>query len=288
MERKKIEMDKVVLITGAANGLGRALTETYLSHDWRVIATDIDVNGLLTLPTCQAGRAVQKKLLTLPMNITSDESVHHAFAEIEKEKIILDLIINNAGIDCYFPLTETPVDDFKHIFEVNLFGGYRVNQVFLPLLKKPGGRIIHISIESINLTIPFMPYPLTKKAVEGYAKVIRQEMNFLGVDVVLIRPGAIETQLLGKVRSLQSAVSSLPARQAGQQLIEPFKKFAEGASKEIGKTITPEKAASFIYHISTIRNPFAVYRINNMTKLRIAAILPFWLTELLVKKRLKK
>jgi NAD(P)-dependent dehydrogenase (short-subunit alcohol dehydrogenase family) len=51
-----------------------------------------------------------------------------------------------------------------------LFGSYRVNQVFLPVLKKPGGKIIHIGSESLNLTIPFMPYPISKNALERYAK----------------------------------------------------------------------------------------------------------------------
>jgi len=282
------DMEKVVLITGAARGLGRAMTEQYLSQGWWVIASDINAAELQSRP-------LHEKLWSLSMDVASDESVNHVFAEVEKEKITINLIINNAGIDNYFPLSEASVNEFRHIFEVNVFGGYRVNQVFLPLLKKPGGRIIHISSESLNLTMPFMPYPLSKKAVEGYAKALRQELKFLGIEVILVRPGAIETQLLETVRSLQSAVGSLqsaaflPDRQIGsQELIEPFRKFAEIALKEIGRTITPEQAAFFIYRISNIRNPSAVYRINNMLKLRIAAMLPFWLIELVVRKRLTK
>lgn len=269
-------MDKVVLITGAAGGLGRALTDKYLSEEWRVIATDIDIAELQNLPA-------RKKLWTLPMDVTSDDSVLQAFAEVEKEKIKIDLIINNAGIDCYFLLSESPVSEFIRIFGVNAFGGYRVNQVFLPLLKKPGGRIIHISSESLNLTMPFMPYPLSKKLVEGYAKGLRQELRHHGIDVVIVRPGAIDTGLLKTISELSIR---LECKAETDPLQMAFQSFASQASKEIGIVISPEKAAAFIFRVSNTRRPSAVYRINNMVQLRIAAMLPFWLTELLVRKRL--
>jgi len=273
--------EKIVLITGAARGLGLALTELYLSKGWQVIATDVGHAEIQKL-------SARNNILLMTMDVTSDESVRLAFTAISHEKIVLDLIIHSAGIDSYFPLSEAPVEQFRDVFEVNLFGGYRVNQVFLPLLKKPGGRIIHISSESLNLTIPFMPYPITKKALEGYAKILRQELKFSGIDVILIRPGAVRTQLLETVRNLKSAVGSRQSVAGSQHIIEPFRRFASIASGEIGKTISPEKAASFIYHLSLISKPSAVYRINNMLKLKLASLLPFRLTEVLVRKKLLK
>ena len=63
-------------------------------------------------------------------------------------------------------------------------------------------------------------------------------------------------------------------------------KFAEGAAREIGKTLTPEQVAAFVFRVSAKKNPSAVYRINNMLRLRIAALLPFRVTEWVVRKRL--
>jgi NAD(P)-dependent dehydrogenase (short-subunit alcohol dehydrogenase family) len=260
-----------VLITGAAHGLGCALVHEFLRAGWFVVATDVDDLSM-------AWMLEQERVMVIGMDITSDSSVKSAFTKVKQEGIILDLIINNAGIDRYFPLSETPVDQFKQVFEVNVFGGYRVNQVFLPIVRRPGGRIVHISSESLKLTVPFMSYPLSKRLVEGYAKVLRLELHYAGIDVVVVRPGAIRTRLLQTVSSLNPADGTW-------SLAEQFTKFANSASKEIGKTISPEQAAAFILAVSIIRKPAAVYRINNMMQLRIAALLPYsWIEKIIYKK----
>jgi NAD(P)-dependent dehydrogenase (short-subunit alcohol dehydrogenase family) len=264
-------MEKVVLITGAAHGLGCALSHEFLDKGWYVIATDLD-----DLP--MAWMLGFKRAMVARMDVTSDDSVNSLFRLLGDKKIMIDLVINNAGIDGYFPLSETPVDQFKHVFEVNVFGGYRVNQTFLPIIRQPGGRILHISSESLNLTVPFMPYPLTKKLVEGYAKALRIELRFSGIDVIIVRPGAIRTRLL-------ETVSNLKPKPGNRKLEKAFAKFAATAAKEIGRTLSPEQVASFIYKVSCITNPAAVYRINNMLQLWIASLVPFrWLERVFYKK----
>ncbi|MEI7490265.1 MAG: SDR family NAD(P)-dependent oxidoreductase [Bacteroidota bacterium] len=277
-----------VLITGAGRGLGKALALRFLSRDWKVIATDLETPeyGDFQSSPLFKGQPGRKSLLQpLKMDVSSDESVASAFVVLKAEDCKLDLIINNAGIDSYFMLSQTPLDKFRRIFEVNVFGGYRVNQVFLPLVSKPGGRIIHIGSESLNLTMPFMAYPLSKKLVEGYAKVLRQELKFHGIDVVVIRPGAIDTELLKTVSGL---AGSEEAGSESDPLKAAFYAFAAQASGEIGKVISPGQAAEFIYRVSCITRPRAVYRINNMLQLRIAALLPFSLVERIVHKRLSR
>lgn len=261
-----------VMITGAAKGLGRALSELFAAEGWTVFATDQDLERLTGLP--------QNSLIhPCAMDVTSDHSVSSTFQIVSKQTLTLDLIINNAGIDRYFPLSEASVDAFKLLFDVNVFGGYRVNQTFLPILKKPGGKIFHISSESLNLTVPFMPYPLSKRLVEGYAKVLRQELKFRGVDVVIVRPGAIQTDLLNQVKELDLTGNIW-------QLAKPFQRFAESAPREIGRVITPEKAARFIFRLTALRHPKAVYRINNTLQLRIASRIPFQWMEKIVYKHL--
>jgi len=267
-------MDKVVLITGATGGLGRALAEKFLCMGWQVIATDIDELALADLDTLEKVRVLQ-------MDVTSGNSVNKVFNLISSENIRLDLIINNAGIDTYFPLSEAPPESFVKIFEVNLFGAYRVNQTFLSLLKSPGGKIIHIGSESLNITIPFMTYPITKKALEAYSRALRIELKFHGIDVMVVRPGAIRTPLLEQVYRIKD-------KTAGWKLSPQFAKFADGAVKEIGKTISPAQAAAFVYRVACIRRPAAVYKINNNFKLRIAAQLPFSFLEKEIIRRLKK
>ena len=265
-------MEKVVLITGAAHGLGSALANEFLSHDWRVIATDKDDLSM-------AGLLDNNQAWVVQMDVTSDTSVQNVLGLIAGKKTMIDVVINNAGIDRYFPLSETPADQFKQLFEVNVFGGYRVNQTFLPVIRRPGGRIIHISSESLHLTVPFMPYPMSKQLVESYAKALRIELKFLGIDVVIVRPGAIKTGLLETVSNLKPALEN-------SLLGSQFNKFAATASREIGKIISPEQAAAFIFKVSCIPHPTSLYRINNMLQLRIASLLPFRLLEKLIYRRL--
>ena len=264
-------MGKVVLITGAAHGLGHALAQKYLSENWCVIATDNDDLSM-------AGLLVHENAMVINMDVTSDVSVGNAFRRIRDEHVILDLIINNAGIDRYFPLSEAPVEQFKQVFEVNVFGAYRVNQEFLPIVRQPGGRIVHISSESLNLTVPFMPYPLTKRLVEGYARVLRTELRYRGIDVTIVRPGAIRTTLL-------ETVASVSTSEATWKLEKQFRKFAAMAPGEIGRVITPEKAADYVFYVAGVPHPAPVYRINNMLRLRMAAWLPFrWIEKLIYRK----
>jgi NAD(P)-dependent dehydrogenase (short-subunit alcohol dehydrogenase family) len=124
-----------------------------------------------------------------------------------------------------------------------------------------------------------MPYPLSKKLVEGYAKALRQELWFHGIDVIIVRPGAIRTELLSQVRNLNAATPAWI-------LAKPFLRFASTASTEIGRMLEPAEAARRIFRIANIRRPRPLYKLNNMLKLRLAALLPFTLTEKIVRRRL--
>lgn len=263
---------KHVLITGAANGLGKALTHAFAEQGWQVFAADMDETGL-PLP----GSA--DRIVPVVMDVTSETAVKEAFLMIQHQAPVLDLIIPNAGIDRYMPLSEAPVEELKEIMEVNFFGVYRINQQFLPLLRSPGGRILLIGSESYHLTFPFMPYPLTKRLIDAYGKVLRQELHFYGIDVVIIRPGAIATRFIRQLSRIQYPVKHPALRKA-------FEAFASSVPSEVGKTISPAAAADFILRVAQLHRPKAVYRINNSWMLRLASLLPFSVLEQTIRKKL--
>lgn len=265
-------MKKLVLITGAAGGLGKSLTGVFHQRGWNVIATD-------AVHIEQDENKAISGIRNFKMDVTSNDSVNEVYSRLKSEKTTIQLIINNAGIDRYFSFSENRVENFQKVFEVNVFGAYRVNQIFLPILQKPGGRIVHIGSESLNLTVPFMPYPLSKKLLEGYARVLRQELKFLGIDVTVVRPGAIDTPFLERVRQLK-------VENGDCLLSKQFKKFSIKAGMEIGKAIAPVTAAEFVYKISVISRPRHLYRIHNNLKLRIAGFLPFKIMENLIHNQL--
>jgi NAD(P)-dependent dehydrogenase (short-subunit alcohol dehydrogenase family) len=262
-----------VLITGARGGLGEALIHEFMEKGWDVIATDLE--DKIRKDEMTGGR-----IREMVMDVSSDDSVALAAGKLHKDQVRIDLIVNNAGIDRYFPLSETPVARFKEVFEVNVFGSYRVNQAFFPLLKKPGGRIIHISSEAVKINVPFMTYPISKQTLEGYSKTLRQELRFLGIDVTLVRPGAIKTPFLENVKKMKNPVPD-------SLLAGPFDKFAAQAHQEIGKAVDPAAVAKYIFRIAAAKKTRPVYQINNSIRLSIAGILPFTLLERMVYRRLR-
>ena len=272
-----------MLITGAANGIGRATAFEFARNGWNVIATDIDQKSLTQFDG-------EERITGYIMDVASDESVSEVFNKISGEVETIDLIINNAGKDSYFPLSAAPADEIKKIFEVNFFGACRVNHTFLPLVKIPGGRIIHLGSETYHLTLPFMPYPLTKNLLEAYAKVLRQELKFNGIDVIVIRPGAIKTQFVDNLSNIKYpafAEDSTGNPVSNTRLRAAFLKFTSSLHAEVGKVVSTEKVAEFIYRIARIPNPKAIYRINNSLKLRLVARMPFHLMEKVMQRKLR-
>ena len=145
----------IVVLTGASGGMGTAVRSLLEEKGYTVWALDItesaDPHFIRT-------------------DITSDESVSAAARRIESECTKIDAVVHTAGIYDMNSLVEMPEEEFLRIFNVNLFGMYRVNKAFLPLLN-PNSRIIMVSSELAPLDpLPFTGiYGITKSAIEKYA-----------------------------------------------------------------------------------------------------------------------
>lgn len=259
-----------VLITGAGSGLGKALAEIYAENGFQVFAGDI------LFPDDNMHPNVQR----LNLDITSTEDILNALQLISQKTDTLDLLINNAGIANNFPLAETDPELVMNMININSMGTLRMVHHFLHLLLKAKGRVITISSDSIAIPGAFQPYQVTKIALEGLHKTLRQELMIKGVKMISIRPGAINTPLLLKVKELGPHDYLIFKKE--------FDKFRIIAPRYIGKTLEPEMVAKRIYNISRKKRPGYVYRINHDPLRKIIAILPERLRDHLVKMRLTK
>ncbi len=249
-------MEKVVLITGAANGLGKALAEEFASHGWMVFAADI-------APVS----SIQRGINPLYMDVTDTTSIHAAYNAASQKISSIDLLINCTGIYEAYPLSEVSFDDLFRIYSINTFGAFRVIRQFVPLLLPSGGRIVSISSESVKFTSLFQPYQATKIALEAIHRTIGQELHLKGIRMAIIRPGAIRTRLAGEVEHLVNPVQD-------SMYEKEFARFAELAPRFRGRILSPEKTAGKIYRITTRRHLRSVYRINNNPLLSLIAIIP--------------
>lgn len=249
---------KTILMTGVCGGMGTASAAMLLENGWSVIGIDrrerCDVAGV---------RYFQADL--------SDGAGLDAICRsLKEEGAQLDAIAHFAGIYDMNSLIEISEADFGRIFAVNLFGIYRVNKIFLPLLNG-GGRIVMTSSELAPLDpLPFTGlYGITKSAVERYAFSLRMELNLLGYRVSVIRPGAVDTGLLG---DSTAALDRLCNRTELYRCnTARFKTIVEGVES---RKVPAEKIAQTLMRALKARKPKFVYNVNRNPLLLLLNALP--------------
>jgi short-subunit dehydrogenase len=180
---------KVVLITGASGGIGRAISEKILKNSgYKVYGVSRNEKKLKYLSERENGNY---KIL----DITDGKNIRKCVAEILEAEETIDILINNAGYGLLGAVEDIDLSEAKKQFEVNLFGLAELSKLVIPEMRKKGsGKIINISSIAGKTWIPFGGwYNASKFAVEGLSNAMRNELKDFGIDVVIIEPGAIKT-----------------------------------------------------------------------------------------------
>ena len=248
---------KNILITGALGGMGAATTKLLKEQGFNIFCLDLfgeEIPGTTFVKT----------------DLTKMESVENAFKEISKKVDHLDAIVHFGGIYKLNSLVEIDEKDIEKIFNVNFFGVYRVNKVFLPLLREKS-KIVITSSELAPLNpLPFTGlYGITKTTVEKYAFSLRMELQLLGIQVVVLRPGAVETKLLG---ASQKEISDFCVNTKLYKYNS--KKFKEITEKVEAKSIPTQKIAKLVLKIINKEKPKYIYNINRNFGLKLLSALP--------------
>ena len=264
---------KTVLISGAGRGLGRAIAESYHQAGFYVIATDIN-------PELISDFSGKENFLALPLNVTSEPDVKIFAEKLNKKLTHLDVLISNAGIFDFFPVSESGAEKIKKIFDVNVFGLTNLTKYFLPLLAKASGRLIVISSESYKVPSPFQPYSVSKQALESVFKAIKIELSLKGIKSILIRPGAMQTQILDDTIYFKNFNENSLYK-------TEFENFVKSVPKYIGKISTPEEVAKVVLKAGTATKPKAVYHINHNPLVTVLSYLPASIKNFVIRKSLK-
>lgn len=192
MARRQIAGSRI-LITGASQGIGRALTVEAAQRGGRVLAVARSRELLDEL--AQKIRADGRAIETLAADITAPEDRQRMVDAARQHFRGLDILINNAGIGATGHFAEVSPDRLRKIMEVNFFGLTETTRAFLPMLKQ-GQRPAIVNISSIagKRGIPARSeYSASKFAVQGFSEALRAELAKDGVDVLLICPGLTQT-----------------------------------------------------------------------------------------------
>ena len=223
-----------IVITGSNSGFGRLTAETLAKAGHTVFATMRGSTGRNAKAAAELkafGAANSNRVHVVELDVTSDASVQHAIDQIAKQTGgVIDVLFNNAGRFSMGIQEAFSVDEVKSLFETNVFGPLRVNRAVLPhMRKRRSGLIITTSSIVGRFSLPcFGTYAASKHAVEALADAQRDELKELGIDVVLLEPGAFPTEVGDKglytsdARANEyGAIASLP-KQVGEGLGQLF------------------------------------------------------------------
>jgi len=188
--------DKIAVITGAANGLGRALATELAGRKCHLALVDTDEVGL---------EKVREKLVPSGVTVTvhcadvgSEPAIRHAAAEIEDSHGSVHLVINNAAVSASFPFADMAGTEFERVVRVNFYGVVYGCRAFLPfLLKHAEGQILNVASCFAWLGYPGKTaYASSKGAVRSFSESLRLELASSGVGVTLLYPGPLSTGLV--------------------------------------------------------------------------------------------
>lgn len=265
--------NKAILLTGVSGGIGLEVARRFINEGYVVFGLDI-----------KAPKEELEGLHFIQTDLTKEKEVIAAYEKVKAQNIKFKNIICTAGIYELNSLVEISEEEFIRVFDVNVFSTYRVNKAFLPLLEDHG-KIIMISSELGPLDpLPFNGiYSISKSLVEKYAYSLRMELQLLGYQVVLIRPGAIDTGLIDiSINKLDRFVDNT---EYYKNTSSEFKNIVESVES---KKIPPSKIANLIYKVSEKKKPRYVYTINRNKSLILLNCLPKRTQNWIIKKVLTK
>jgi len=181
----------IALVTGASRGLGRAIALELAGRGFDVLATmrnPVDGKDLADAAAAHGGR-----LRTAALDVTRPESFAGAVPAG------LRVLVNNAGIECAnLPVDRHPLDDWRRVFETNVFGLVDLTRLAIPRLRAAGGGVVcNVTSSSLLAPVPFYSvYRASKAAVAAFGESLLAEVAGLGIRVVEVLPGPIDTDML--------------------------------------------------------------------------------------------
>jgi NAD(P)-dependent dehydrogenase (short-subunit alcohol dehydrogenase family) len=234
---------RLVLVTGAAGGIGRATAHAAASAGARVVLTDVNEAGL-DVVVRQLGDAVAAQRA---LDITDVEAVRAFAADVHAEHGSLDVVCNVAGISTWGAVERLTHEQWRRTIDIDLMGPVHVIESFVPEMVRAGrgGQLVNVSSAAGLLGFPWhAPYSAAKFGLRGISEVLRFDLRRHRIGVTLVCPGGVDTPM---VESLDIAGVD-PAAMAASPWRKRFRRHAK----------TPDQVAGQILD-AVVRNRYLVY-----------------------------
>jgi len=264
-------IQEIVVVTGASTGIGAATARALAGQGFLVLA------GVRRDQDADAIRAPGIEPLIL--DITKPEHILALATRIHEDPQgrAVRALVNNAAAGVNAPVEAYAIDAWRRLFEVNLFGHIAVIQTLLPALIRNKGRVINISSVGGRIAMAtYGPYAATKFALEAVSDSLRREIASFGVDVIVIEPGAVRTEMAGGATATAQAVAAAMPPEQNQRYGALVRAVAAQTAAHIGSGLSADAAAKVIVRAVTAPRPRTRYTIGRDAALltRLARILP--------------
>ncbi|CAL1707673.1 unnamed protein product [Somion occarium] len=243
---------QIWLITGAASGFGRAVTELVLHKGDVVIATDRSPEGLNDL----TAKYPSSHLLVLNLDVTKHDQISHVFARVKKDFGRLDVVYNNAGYLIVGEVEGTSPDIAHALFETNFWGTSVVSQEAIKFFREVntpgvGGRLLNVnSMSGIQGWAGVGYYSASKHAIEGLSESLAQELDpEWNIKITIIEPGAFRTSLSS------TGLVKTPVHSAYAKASLASAQFRAFVNQMVHQGADPAKAAEKLYHLAHLPEP---------------------------------
>ena len=189
--------DRVVLVTGASRGIGRAIAVAFAGEGACVIGTGRDREQLDTL-AAEIGQA-HAQATTVAVDLTDPDACEHLIADVVARFGRLDVLVNNAGIASGEPIEKVTLEGWRHMMAINVEAPMRLMREAVPVMRQQNaGRIINVASDAATRGIGTMAtYCATKHALLGLGRSINEELRGTPIRVTTLCPGPVTTAILG-------------------------------------------------------------------------------------------
>jgi 2-hydroxycyclohexanecarboxyl-CoA dehydrogenase len=212
---------KVAIVTGAAQGIGRAIA-TRLAEEGAKVAI-ADINDGAAAQTAQEIRASGGQALAVKLDVTRMEQTSAAVETVERELGPIDILVNNAGWDKVEPFVENTPETWERVIAINFRGPLNCCKAVLPGMQaRGGGKIVTISSDAARVgSTGEAVYSGCKAGLIGFSKTLAREVARHNINVNVVCPGPTETALLrsamaDRPKVLEAMARSIPMRRLGQ------------------------------------------------------------------------
>ncbi len=275
-------MSKIVLMTGASSGFGLLTSIMLAKRGWHVIATmrDLGRRALLEDPARAAG--VLEQIEIRQLDVTKSDQIAAIASELTGRPVPLHALVNNAGFAAPGFADDVTDAELREQFDTNFFGAAAVTRTFLPKFRRQGfGHIVMISSVSGRMGFAGVgSYSASKFALEGWTESLRYEMAPLGIQVVLIEPGAFETDIW--TRNAKIAENLMKAESPNAARVPGWRAKVQGDRKKAD----PQAVVDVIAAVLENPRPKLRYVVGTDAKtgLLLRSLLPWSVFERLIRK----